>query len=73
MSLLEDLNHPPKRAMKFAEWLIAQPANVREALDKAAADLDTWSDHALEQTLRKHGAPVSKESIRVWRADVATR
>jgi len=73
VSLLDDLNNPPKRAVTFPEWLLKQEPEIRAALDAAAADRESWSDSALENLLRKHGASCSLESIRAWRDDVAAR
>jgi hypothetical protein len=73
VSILDDLANPPKRQVPFSEWLIAQPAEVRTALEKAAVDYNNWSDTSLELLLRKYGASCSKYSVREWRASVATR
>lgn len=68
MGLLDDLAAPPRRMVPFAEWVIAQPADHRKALD--AAGLDTrWSHSALEKLFRnKYGVACSIDSIRAWRA-----
>lgn len=73
MSILDDLAHPPKRMVPFSEWLIAQTPEVRAGLDEAALDRYNWTDTALEKLLRKYGARCSIDSVRVWRADVASR
>jgi hypothetical protein len=44
-----------------------------EKLEAAALDKFTWTDTSLEKLLRKHGASCSLDSIRAWRADVASR
>lgn len=69
MSLLDDLNNPPRRTVPFAEWLIQQTPEIRNALDAAAKNY-AWSDRNLEILLRKHGAQVSKDSVKAWRASV---
>ena len=72
MSLLDDLAKPPQRARTFLGWLNDQTPEIINALETVAMNND-WSDHALEQLLRKHKAPVSKDALTVWRADVAAR
>jgi hypothetical protein len=69
VSILEDLNNPPRRAIPFPEWLIRQTPEIRKALEAAAGDY-RWSDRALELLLRKHGAQVSKDSVKAWRDSV---
>lgn len=72
MSLLDDLMKAPQPARTFRGWLADQPDNIVEALETVARDRD-WSSHALEQLLRKHKAPASREAIVAWRADVIAR
>lgn len=52
---------------KFADWIASADKPVKAALEKAALD-PRWTNHMLEKTLRKHGAPCSDESIAKWRA-----
>lgn len=66
MGLIDELAAPPRKAATFAAWLIGQTPENRKALESAARNPD-WSNYALTNLLRRHGAPCSKESVAEWR------